>query len=118
MGCCPSPLPAPGKLSIRPPQSKNCLSVPVLKSTATVERSFLSLPLLKTYLRNRTTEDRLNGLAMMYILQCVIILVTGCNYTISFPEPAIPWKGNGGSGIIRDRLTKNCMSPVLRMRCK
>ena len=36
-------------------------------STATVERSFSSLRLLKTYLRNRTTEDRLNGLAMMYI---------------------------------------------------
>ena len=37
---------------------------------------------------------------------------------ISFPEPAIPWEGNGGSGIIRDRHTKNCMSPVLRMRWK
>ena len=42
----------------------------------------------------------------------------GChtNDTISFPEPAIPWEGNGGSGIIRDGHTKNCMSPVLRMR--
>ena len=38
--------------------------------------------------------------------------------SISFPEPAIPWEGNGGSGIIRDRHTKNCMSPVLRMRWK
>ena len=38
--------------------------------------------------------------------------------SISFPEPAIPWDGNGGSGIIRDRHTKNCMSPVLRMRWK
>ena len=38
--------------------------------------------------------------------------------SISFPEPAIPWEGNGGSGIIRDRHTKNCMSPVLRMRRK
>ena len=37
---------------------------------------------------------------------------------ISFPEPAIPWEGNGGSGIIRDRHTKNRMSPVLRMRWK
>ena len=36
--------------------------------------------------------------------------------SIPFPEPAIPWEGNGGSGIIRDRHTKNCMSPVLRMR--
>ena len=35
--------------------------------------------------------------------------------TILFPEPAIPWEGNGGSGIIRDRHTKNCMLPVLRM---
>ena len=38
--------------------------------------------------------------------------------TISFPEPAIPWEGNGGSGTIRDRHTKNCMSSVLRMRWK
>ena len=36
-------------------------------STATVERSFSSLRLLKTYLGNRTTEGRLNYLAMMYI---------------------------------------------------
>ena len=37
-------------------------------------------------------------------------------FSISFPGPAIPWEGNGGSGIIRDRHTKNCMSLVLRMR--
>ena len=36
-------------------------------STATVERSFSSLRLLKTYLRNRTCERRLTGLALMYI---------------------------------------------------
>ncbi|KAJ8049810.1 52 kDa repressor of the inhibitor of the protein kinase [Holothuria leucospilota] len=36
-------------------------------STATVERSFSSLRLLKTYLRNRSCETRLNGLAMMYV---------------------------------------------------
>jgi hypothetical protein len=36
-------------------------------STATAERSFSSVRLLKTYLCNRTTEDRLNALAMMYI---------------------------------------------------
>jgi hypothetical protein len=36
-------------------------------STATVERSFSSLRLLKTYLRNRTTEGRLNSLAMINI---------------------------------------------------
>ena len=28
--------------------------------------------------------------------------------SILFPEPAISWEGNGGSGIIRDRHTKNC----------
>ena len=38
--------------------------------------------------------------------------------SISFPEPAIPWEGNGGSGIIRNRHTKNGMSPVLRERWK
>ena len=38
--------------------------------------------------------------------------------SILFPKSAIPWEGNGGSGIIRDRHTKNCMSPVLRMRWK
>ena len=38
--------------------------------------------------------------------------------SISFPEPAIPWEGIGGSGIIRDRHTKKCMSPVLRMHRK
>ena len=43
---------------------------------------------------------------------CILIL------PISFPEPAIPWEGNGGSGLICDRHTKNCMSPVLRMRWK
>jgi hypothetical protein len=40
-------------------------------STATVERSFSSLRLLKTYLRHRTTEDRLNALAMMYIYDTI-----------------------------------------------
>ena len=39
----------------------------------------------------------------------------GIPSTILFPEPAIPW---GGSGTIRDRHTKNCMSPVLRMHWK
>ena len=36
-------------------------------STATVERSFSTLGLLKTYLRNSTSEDRLNGLALLSI---------------------------------------------------
>ena len=36
-------------------------------STATVERTFSTLRVLKTYLRSTTSEDRLNGLAFMYI---------------------------------------------------
>ena len=55
-------------------------------------------------------------------LTCKVVSLTRYSvprvFSISFPEPAIPWEGNGGSGLIRDRQTKNCMSPVLRMRCK
>ena len=36
-------------------------------STATVERFFSSLRLLKSYLNNRTPKERLNGLTMMHI---------------------------------------------------
>lgn len=36
-------------------------------STATAERSFSSLKVLKTYLRSTICEDRLNGLALLYI---------------------------------------------------
>ncbi|KAJ8897255.1 hypothetical protein PR048_002601 [Dryococelus australis] len=36
-------------------------------STASVERSFSTLKRLKTYLRNSTGDDRLNGLALMSI---------------------------------------------------
>jgi len=36
-------------------------------STATPERTFSSLKRLKTYLRNSTTENRLNGLALMSV---------------------------------------------------
>ena len=36
-------------------------------STATVERSFSTLRLVKSYLRNRTTEERMNGLTLMYV---------------------------------------------------
>ena len=42
-------------------------------STATVERSFSSLRLLKTYLRSTTAEDRLNGLTFMYTYSCMDI---------------------------------------------
>ena len=36
-------------------------------STATPERTFSSLKRLKTYLRNSTSETRLNGLALMSV---------------------------------------------------
>ncbi|XP_033108546.1 52 kDa repressor of the inhibitor of the protein kinase-like [Anneissia japonica] len=42
-------------------------------STATVERSFSTLRRLKTYLRNRTSQERLNGLALMNIYNTVAI---------------------------------------------
>jgi hypothetical protein len=42
----------------------NC-TVPV--TTCTAERSFSAMKLLKTYLRNRMTDDRLTGLALMYV---------------------------------------------------
>lgn len=42
-------------------------------STATSERSFSSLKLLKTFLRSRMGEDRLTGLALMYIHKDVSI---------------------------------------------
>ncbi|GBN55691.1 hypothetical protein AVEN_265075-1 [Araneus ventricosus] len=43
-----------------------CLAV-VPVSVATMERSFSSLKRLKTYLRNTTSEIRLNGLALLSI---------------------------------------------------
>jgi len=36
-------------------------------STRTAERAFGAMKLLKTYLRNSMTDDRLTGLALMYI---------------------------------------------------
>lgn len=42
-------------------------------STATSERTFSTLKLLKTYLRNTISEDRLNGLTLLYIYPSVII---------------------------------------------
>ena len=36
-------------------------------TTAEAERSFSYLRILKSYLRNTMTEDRLNGLALLYI---------------------------------------------------
>jgi hypothetical protein len=41
------------------------LTLPV--SSATCERSFSALKLLKTYLRNRMTDERLNALTLLYI---------------------------------------------------
>ncbi|CAG9840785.1 unnamed protein product [Diabrotica balteata] len=42
-------------------------------TTCTCERSFSSLKILKTYLRNCTSEERLNGLALMFIHQDIQI---------------------------------------------
>jgi hypothetical protein len=42
------------------------ISVVIPISTATPERTFSALSLLETYLRNRTGEGRLNGLALLY----------------------------------------------------
>ena len=42
------------------------IAVLVPVSTATPERTFSALRLMKTFLRNRTKEERLNGLALMY----------------------------------------------------
>ncbi len=36
-------------------------------STCTAERAFSALKILKTYLRNSMTDERLTGLALMYI---------------------------------------------------
>ena len=36
-------------------------------TTASSERSFSTLRRLKTYFRNTTSEDRLNGLALLHI---------------------------------------------------
>jgi hypothetical protein len=41
-------------------------------STATPERTFSALRLLKTYLRNRTNENRLNGLGHMHFNSAAI----------------------------------------------
>ena len=41
------------------------ITIPV--STTTPERSFSTLKILKTYLRNTISENRLNGLALLYI---------------------------------------------------
>ena len=43
------------------------IAVVIPVSTAAPERSFSSLRLLKTYLRRRTGENRLQGLAQMYV---------------------------------------------------
>jgi hypothetical protein len=42
-------------------------------TTANIERSFSTLIRLKTYLRNTTCENRLNGLAMMNIHSDIMI---------------------------------------------
>lgn len=62
--------------SIPPPQNVHVLLkilsiLPV--STASVEKSFSTLKIIKTYLRNSTSETRLNGLALMNIHGQIII---------------------------------------------
>ena len=42
-------------------------------TTCTCERSFSSLKFLKSYLRNSTGEERLNGLAMMFVHESVSV---------------------------------------------
>jgi hypothetical protein len=42
------------------------IAVVIPVSTATPERTFSAMRLLKTHLRNRSIENRLNGLAYMY----------------------------------------------------
>ena len=49
------------------------IAVVIPVSTATAERTFSALRLLKTYLRNRSTENRVNGLARMYLNSTVTI---------------------------------------------
>ena len=45
-------------------------------------------------------------------MECIVVKVSSKVYiAISFPEPAIPWEGNGCSGIIRDRHTKTVCCP-------
>lgn len=44
-------------------------------TTATTERTFSYLKLLKTYLRSTMSETRLNGLAMMYIYRDIDVNV-------------------------------------------
>ena len=58
----------------------------LLVSTPTVEGNFSSLRLLKTYLRNRTTEGRLNSLAMMYIYDTEPIDVDQGAYIYKRPD--------------------------------
>jgi len=59
-------------LDIVPPRLVNIVTLlrifcmlPV--STCTVERAFSTMKLLKNYLRNTMTADRLTGMALMYI---------------------------------------------------
>jgi hypothetical protein len=48
-----------------------CIFSTIPVTACTAERSFSSLKLLKTFLRNRMTDERLTGLALLYIHQDV-----------------------------------------------
>ena len=64
----------------------------MLTATADAERTFTAHRLLKTYLRNRSTENTVNanvlsapianGLAHMYLNSTVTIDVNDCHYSI------------------------------------
>jgi len=70
--------------SIMPPHLVNIVTLlrifcmlPV--STCTAERAFSTMKLLKNYLRNTMTDDRLTGLALMYIHPEVDINIINVN---------------------------------------
>ena len=51
-------------------------------STFTAERSFSALKIVKNFLRNRMTDERLTGLALMYIHPEIEIDITSVNLLI------------------------------------
>ena len=64
LDCCPSFLPAPGKLSIRPPQSKNYSAVPVINV-------FYSLRVNSIKRKNR---------ALYKLYNIIVLCMVGKNY--------------------------------------
>ena len=56
-------------------------------TTSESERTFSALKRLKTYLRSTMTEDRLNGLALMYIHRDIQVSIEECVETFSRKYP-------------------------------